>query len=319
MHFSRRTVPISDHFDGQRFRNPDAPQVQGFADLLRWQLNGRREKSPRFIDDVTESKPASNIEGDGLAVTLINHSTLLLQHNGANILTDPVWSQRVSPFQWIGPRRRRKPGVRLQDLPPIDIVLLSHNHYDHLDLTTVRLLARRAECKFVAPLGLANFLRSEGVRVVHEMDWWESVPLGETLIHSVPALHFSARGLFDRNRTLWCGYGLETKAGMIYFAGDTAFGKHFSEIRQRRGPPRLALLPIGSYQPEWFMSSVHMSPDDAIRAHGILDARHSIAIHHGTFQLGDDGIDRPRMRIQELSPQGDFRVLNNGEAAHLRG
>jgi L-ascorbate metabolism protein UlaG (beta-lactamase superfamily) len=311
-----RSSPIS-HFDGKRFFNPNAPQARGLLDAMRWNLTSRPGPSPRFVADVAPSKPPSSVEGDSLHVTLVNHSTVLIQHSGLHILTDPIWSQRASPFTWIGPRRRRAPGVGFDDLPRIDLVLLSHNHYDHLDLATLRRLANRSQSQFIVPLGVARLLRSHGIGPVHELDWGDSLPVARTTIHCVPAMHFSARGIFDRNRTLWCGYVIETAARIVYFAGDTAFGAHFAQIRERFGASRLALLPIGAYAPRWFMSPIHMAPDEAARAHQILAARTSIAIHHGTFQLGDDGIDTPKGQLREAAADDSFLVLGNGESVTL--
>lgn len=296
------------HFDGQRFFNPGAPQAKGLSNVLRWKLTSRTQPSPRFVDDVTPARPSQAVD-DGLRVTMINHSTVLLQMRGWNVLTDPIWSERASPFSWIGPRRRRAPGVALEDLPRIDVVLLSHNHYDHLDLATLRRLATRGGARFVVPLGVAALLRANRIGPVDELDWGEAALDGR--IHAVPAMHFSARGLFDRNRTLWCGYWLDG----IYFAGDTGFGEHFEWIRRQFGSPRLALLPIGAYRPEWFMAPVHMGPEEARRAHEILGARTSIAIHHGTFQLADESIDTPR---RELHPDESFLALRNGESTLLK-
>jgi L-ascorbate metabolism protein UlaG (beta-lactamase superfamily) len=196
-------------------------------------------------------------------------------------------------------------------------VLLSHNHYDHLDLATLDRLAERGQSQFIVPCGVGRLLRSRKIGPVHELDWGESVTLPSATIHSVPALHFSARGLFDRNRTLWCGYVIEAAGGVLYFAGDTAFGDHFAQIRRQFGAPRLALLPIGAYEPRWFMSPVHMAPDEAVRAHEILAARTSIAIHHGTFQLGDETIDTPKRSVQAASPRDSFLVLDNGQSVRL--
>jgi L-ascorbate metabolism protein UlaG (beta-lactamase superfamily) len=305
------------HFDGKHFYNPDAPQARGFGDVLRWKLTSRPERSPRFISDVEPSIPPQRVETGGLRVTLVNHSTVLLQQNGRNILTDPIWSERPSPVGWAGPRRRRIPGVAWEHLPPIDVVLLSHNHYDHLDLPTLRRLAARGDSKFVVPIGVAELLRSEKIGPVHELDWGKSLPVTGGTVHCVPALHFSARGIYDRNITLWCGYVIECQERITYFAGDTAFGSHFAQIREKFGSPHVALLPIGAYKPRWFMSPVHMGPDEAVKAHRILAAQTSIAIHHGTFQLADEGIDTPRKEQIACAQNEPFLVLANGECANL--
>ncbi len=285
---------------------------------MKWQLTGHRPEPSPFRDDVTPSKPPADVTGPQLRVTLVNHSTVLLQQNGINILTDPIWAERASPFTWIGPRRRRAPGVLLEDLPRIDLVLLSHNHYDHLDLTTLRWLAALGESSFVVPLGVARLLRSKNIGPVDaELDWGGSATVAGATIHCLPALHFSARGAFDRNRTLWCGYMIETAVGHVCFAADTGFGGHFAEIRERFGPPRLALLPIGAYEPRWFMGPIHMAPEEAVRAHEILGARTSIAIHHGTFALADDGLEKAVKVLAACNPYDSFVVLNNGESLSL--
>jgi len=305
------------HFDGKRFYNPDAPQARGLLDVLRWKLTSRPEPSPRFISDVEPSIPPRRVEGSGLRTTLVNHSTVLLQQRGYNILTDPILSERASPLSWIGPRRRRKPGVSWEDLPRIDAVLISHNHYDHLDLPALRRLADRGDSTFVVPARGARLLSSKNIGPTHELDWGESLSLRGFTIHCVPALHFSSRSIYDRNLTLWCGYVIECPERLVYFAGDTAFGHHFAQIRETFGPPHLALLPIGAYEPRWFMSPVHMAPDEAIRAHEILAARTSIAIHHGTFQLADDGIDTPGKQLNAYARHQSFLVLKNGQFADI--
>jgi L-ascorbate metabolism protein UlaG (beta-lactamase superfamily) len=304
------------HFDGKRFFNPEASQAPGFLDLVRWKLTSR-PKSASPMSDVVCSKPPAHVDGRELRVTLINHSSLLLQQGDLHILTDPIWSERSSPFGSIGPRRRREAGVRWEDLPRIDIVLLSHNHYDHLDLPTLRRLRDRRESQFIVPVGVARLLLSQSIGPVHELDWGRSLSIAGTTIHGVPAAHFSARGLFDRNRTLWCGFVIETAGRTIYFAGDTAFGDHFAQIRKRFGAPHLALLPIGAYEPHWFMSPFHMCPDEAVRAHEILAAKTSIAIHHGTFQLADEGIDTPKQRLSTYAAVHSFLTLANGQSVTI--
>jgi L-ascorbate metabolism protein UlaG (beta-lactamase superfamily) len=300
------------HFDGRHFYNPDAPQARGFLDVLRWKLTSQSEPSP-FLADVKQSVPPLHLEGTQIRVTLVNHSTVLVQRSGFNFLTDPIWSERASPLSWIGPKRRRKAGVRMADLPPIDAVLISHNHFDHLDLPTLQQLAARRKSIFVVSARLAHLLRSKTIKPVQELDWGESLTIAGITIHCVPALHFSARGIFDRNQSLWCGYVIEYPERLVYFAGDTGFGNHFAHIRERFGTPDIAFLPIGAYEPRWFMSPVHMSPEEAVQAHEILGAKNSIAIHHGTFQLADEGIDTPKKRLIACRHNDSFLILNNGE------
>ena len=305
------------HFDGKRFYNPDARQAPGFLDLLRWKLTSRPEPSPSFISDVQQSIPPARVDSNGLRVTFVNHSTVLLQQRSSNILTDPIWSERASPFSWIGPRRRRKPGVRREDLPPIDAVLISHDHYDHMDLPTLRQLAVDKHPAFIVPARLAPLLRAANIGPAQELDWGQSLSLPNVVIHCVPAVHFSARGIWDRNKTLWCGYVIESQGRLVYFAGDTGFGPHFAQIRERFGAPHLALLPIGAYEPRWFMSPVHMAPDEAVRAHEVLGAKTSVAIHHGTFQLSDEGIDTPKKELMAYAQNQSFLVLKNGEHTNI--
>jgi L-ascorbate metabolism protein UlaG (beta-lactamase superfamily) len=305
------------HFDGRRFYNPDAPQARGFLDVLRWKLSSRPEPSPEFISDVEQSSPPRRVEGNELRITLVNHSTVLIQQRASNILIDPIWSERASPLSWVGPRRRRKPGVRMDDLPDIDFVLISHNHYDHLDLRTLRQLAVGRRSTFIVAARGARLLRAKKIEPVYELDWGESLTLSGFRVHCVPALHFSARGIFDRNKTLWCGYAIEFPERLVYFAGDTAFGDHFAQVRNSFGAPDLALLPIGAYEPRWFMSPVHMAPEEAVRAHEILGAKTSIAIHHGTFQLADDGIDTPQKQLMACRRNDSFLILKNGQFVEI--
>jgi L-ascorbate metabolism protein UlaG (beta-lactamase superfamily) len=312
-----RGLVFPRHFDGKRFYNPDARQVPGFLDVLRWKLTSRPEPSPRFIADVEPSVPPRLVEGNELRATLVNHSTVLLQHRSCAILTDPVWANRAGPVSWAGPRRRRMPGVSWEHLPSIDVVLLSHNHYDHLDLPTLRRLAARGDISFIVPAGAGRLLGSTQIEPCHELDWGESLLLPGCVVHCVPALHFSGRGLLDRNRALWCGYVIESEQRLVYFAGDTAFGTHFAQIREKFGAPHLALLPVGAYEPRWFMSPVHMAPEEAVKAHEILGAKTSIAIHHGTFQLGDEGIDTPKKWLLGRASGDSFLVLNNGQFVHI--
>jgi len=233
-----------------------------------------------------------------------------------------MYSQRASPLGWIGPRRVREPAVRFDDLPPISIVLLSHNHYDHCDLPTLRRLATRFDPLVVTPLGNGGLLRSAGVRRIAELDWWQETTTDPWGITLTPAQHFSARTPFDRNRALWGGFVLHNTDTRIYFACDTAYVPFFGDIRRRVGPIDLALLPIGAYEPRWFMRSVHMNPAEAVQAHLDLDAARSIAMHFGTFQLTTEGIDEPIRALAEACRTSNvapsrFQVLGFGESARI--
>jgi L-ascorbate metabolism protein UlaG (beta-lactamase superfamily) len=309
--------PVTDHFDGKRFHNLGRVGHGGFLAFLRWRLGRWRGGAgawPHWIDVAPGPPPPELVEGARLRVTFINHSTTLLQAAGRNVLTDPIWSERASPFAGTGPRRHRPPGLRFEDVPPIDLVLLSHNHYDHLDVPTLQRLRREHAPRFIAPLGVGRYLAVFDIGPVSEMDWWqeESLP-DDVTVACVPAQHFSGRGLWDRDATLWCGYVLRGPAGTVYYAGDTGFGRHFEEIAARFGAPRLALLPIGGYLPSWFMRPVHLSPEEAVRAHHLLGARTSVAIHFGTFALADDGEAAPVEGLRAAAPGGGFWVLGNGE------
>ena len=307
---------VVEHFRDGRFFNPGVPE-HGFVEAMKWMRTRKIGPWPQWIDAQPGPPPPGMVEGTGLRVTFVNHSTVLLQTNGCNILTDPVWSRRVSPVQWTGPERHRDPGIRFEDLPEIHGILISHNHYDHCDLPTLRRLAARQQPVVFCPLGVAKLLRRAGFREVHELDWWQTEKWGRMGIHCVPAQHFSARTPFDRNRTLWCGWVVESPGGNLYFAGDTGFGDFWETVRERFAPIRLALLPIGAYEPEWFMGPVHMTPEQAVDAWTALRAGTAMAIHFGTFALADDGEADPVRRLREAlqghSDADRFWVLAEGE------
>jgi L-ascorbate metabolism protein UlaG (beta-lactamase superfamily) len=237
--------PVTDHFDGRRFRNQRATAHNDFRDAAKWAATRERGTWGHYHNEPPGAPPPARVDGDQLRVTFVNHTTVLLQTHGLNILTDPIWSERCGPVSWFGPRRVRPPGIRLEDLPPIDVVLLSHNHYDHCDLPTLKRLAREHHPRVIVPLGNKPFLERHRIPVFTELDWWQSVELDRTTrITAIPARHFSGRGLFDRDRSLWSGFMVETPGGRICFTADTGYAGHFIEIRERLGAPRLALLPI---------------------------------------------------------------------------
>jgi L-ascorbate metabolism protein UlaG (beta-lactamase superfamily) len=286
---------LSDHYDGRKFHNID-PTVgpKGFFDILKWKLSFDEItwQSPKALTPSTltlQDPPA-----DKMIVTFINHASFLVQVDGVNLLTDPVWSNRTSPVSFAGPKRFESPGITIANLPKIHVVVISHNHYDHMDADTIRDLETHSSPLFIVPLGNAEKVKSFGATKVHEMDWWESININPDFkVILTPAQHWSSRTPFDRNLALWGSFFIEAKKEKIYFAGDTGYGSHFKEIRKRLFAPTLSLLPIGAYEPRWFMKSSHMNPEDAVLAHIDLESPFSIGMHFGTFQLTDEAQDQP--------------------------
>jgi L-ascorbate metabolism protein UlaG (beta-lactamase superfamily) len=309
----------SEHFDGKRFVTPNAPERSGFGGLLKWQTHREHGAWSDYREVPPGPPPPREVRDGRLRVTFINHATTLIQMDGINVLTDPIWSERCSPVSWAGPKRVRPPGIRFEDLPRIDAVVISHNHYDHLDLETLKRLEAAHHPRFFVGLGNAPLLTNEGLSNVSEVDWWRSFELRDGVrITSVPSQHFSNRGICDQDATLWTSYAVEGPSGWAFFAGDTGYGPQYAEIRRRLGPPRLAVLPIGAYKPEWFMGPIHMSPRQALLAHQDLEAGTSVAMHYGTFDLADDGETEPpeelRRAIAESKvPVKPFWTLEFGE------
>jgi L-ascorbate metabolism protein UlaG (beta-lactamase superfamily) len=259
------------------------------------------------------------LAGAAAVVTFIGHATFLIQTAAGNILTDPMYSERAGPLNIAGPRRARQPPVPLDDLPPISVVLLSHNHYDHCDLPTLGKLAQRFDPLVVTPLGNAALVRSAGMRRIEELDWWQDATAPGLSLTLTPAQHFSARGPFDRNRSLWGGFVLTIDTGArVYFAGDTAYAPVFGEVRKRFGPVDLALLPIGAYEPRWFMRNNHMNPEEAVEALRLSGAPRAFGHHWGTFRLTNEGVERPRLDLaaalaKQAIPAERFPALCPGE------
>jgi N-acyl-phosphatidylethanolamine-hydrolysing phospholipase D len=331
----------SHHGPDGRFRNPwPNAEPHGVGDLFRWMVVERltttrpRDPDPAGFPRATPAFAAPRAPADALSVTWVGHSTLLLQVGGLNVLTDPVWSERASPLPRLGPRRLVAPGVPFEALPPIDLVLLSHNHYDHLDDRTVRRLAHaHPAAAWMVPLGLASFVRRRGGREVIELDWWQEARAGAATVTGTPAQHFSARGIGDRARTLWCGWVLAAGGRRVYFAGDTALHPEFGAIASRLGPFDAVLLPIGAYAPRWFMRRVHMNAEEAVRAYRELRGAHAeaparrtvmVATHWGTFKLTDEPLDEPPERARAAwREQGlaaeDLWILAFGETRWVGG
>lgn len=310
-------------FDGNTFFNVDPFEERGFGSVLKWMWSREQAEWPEWVEQKPAEPPVKEIHGERFRVTFINHSTFLIQVDGKNYLTDAIWSERCSPVSFAGPKRHRAPAIPFEQLPVIHGVFISHNHYDHLDLPTLKRLEEKFHPVFYVGLRVKKLLSSEGFKHVEELDWWESRELSPgRKVHFVPAQHFSGRGLNDRNGTLWGGFVIEVSGGVIYFAGDTGFGSFFQEIRDRFPNIHLALLPIGAYEPRWFMGPMHMNPHDAVKAHLILKPALSLGMHFGTFQLTDESIEAPLLHLYEaltkngISP-ANFRAPIFGESIDL--
>ena len=308
----------SDHYDGKKFFNPQGDDLKSFLDVVKWKMTANVVPFPSHIPNKNYPfKPLTPTEK--VSATFINHATYLIQFPGVTVLTDPVYSDRVSPFLFAGPKRVRAPGLLFEDLPAIDVVVISHNHYDHLDIETIKKLDAKFHPLFLVPLGDEKHLEKEGVQNVKAMDWWEEVRVKDVRFIFAPAQHWSARHLWDKNECLWGSFMMDSGAAKVYHAGDTGYGPHFRDIKSRLGAPELALLPIGAYKPRWFMKHYHMDPEDAVKAHLDLGAAKSVAMHFGTFQLSDEGVEEPerdlKVALEALKiPTGQFQVLDQGEA-----
>jgi N-acyl-phosphatidylethanolamine-hydrolysing phospholipase D len=337
------------HHRPDGFQNPDLPfQPKSLAEVLRWRWNAARQGLPPAPEaEIPTVAPdlaflhANASAGAAMqpAVTWIGHATVLVQSAGLNLLTDPIFSQRASPFSFLGPRRRQAPGVALADLPRIDAVLVSHNHYDHLDEASVRALARQpgGSPQFIVPLGLGDWFVRRGLQRVVELDWWHSHGLtpghkgAPTEVSLVPAQHWSARGLGDRMDTLWGGFAVFAPDCHWFYAGDTAYSREFGRMRERFAPRQqaqlgggfdVALLPLGAYEPRWFMATQHVNVAEALRIHQDLGAKRSLGVHWGTFELTDEALDEPpRALLRERHALGlsdeDFFVMPIGQTRHL--
>jgi L-ascorbate metabolism protein UlaG (beta-lactamase superfamily) len=320
--------PVSDHFDGLHFFDPDGSPPKSIGDLLRWQFGSGRVRAdwPEWLPSPYTDTPPARVTGKKVRLSFIGHASWLIQVSGLNILVDPVWSLRASPFSFVGPKRHNDPGVAFDALPPIDVVLVSHGHYDHLDVATLSKLASKFSPRVITPLGNDVTMRSADDAIRAEaFDWHDRVELGNGVaVTLVPTRHWSARGLFDRNKTLWASFVLETPAGKLYIVCDSGYGdgRHFRRVAQTHGPLRLAILPIGAYEPRWFMRDQHMNPSDAVKALADCGAEQALAHHHGTFQLTDEAIDAPAIALhaaldEAKIPRERFVPLKPGQVVEI--
>lgn len=321
----KRNLQPSDHYNGKTFFNPNLPPASfpKFRDAFKM-MGDKRAKWPKWVENTAVPSLGEKLASGDFTVTFVNHGTFLIQLEGLNILTDPVWSERTSPISWIGPKRVRAPGIDFDQLPHIDLVLISHNHYDHFDLPTLKRLNRKFSPKVVVPIGDRALASAAGCKDIVEMDWWETLEIKPgTTVAFAPAQHQANRGVFDRQHSLWGSYMVTAGERRIYFGGDSGYSAHFSEIRKRLGPPDVALIGIGAYEPNWFMKVIHMNPAEAVVAHRDLGARQSIGMHFGTFQLSGEAIDQPQADLKtalnaEGVPESEFIVLNEGETRVYR-
>jgi L-ascorbate metabolism protein UlaG (beta-lactamase superfamily) len=322
--------PLSDHFDGVRFFDPHGGPPRSRRDLLRWFVDrhwrATKSKWPTWAPSAYADRPPARVEGAACRISYIGHASLLIQTAGFNILLDPVWSKRASPFRFVGPKRINNPGIDFADLPPIDVVLVSHGHYDHLDLATLSHMAATYRARVITPLGNDTIMRSHDPAIAAEAyDWDNRVDLGVGIaVTLVAARHWSARNLSDRNMSLWASFVIETPGGSIYFVADSGYGDgwYFRRARERYGPFRMAILPIGAYEPRWFMRDHHMNPAESVQALIDCGAEVALAHHYGTFQLTDESFDAPLIALADaltaagISPTR-FRALRPGQVWQL--
>ena len=317
------TFPASDHFNGKTFFFPGHPAERGLLDVLRWQLTSRVTRWPKAVA-VTPGVPPPSPTDEGITATWINHSTFLLQTARGNVLADPVFSERCSPVAWAGPRRVHAPGVSFESLPRIHAVLLSHDHYDHCDFPSLQRLAREHQPQFIAPLGHHDLLKAAGATRITELDWWKTCePWPGCSVTLTPAQHWSRRSVGTTNHRLWGGFALKAGGRFAWFAGDSGYNQTlFREIHMRCGAPDLAMIPIGAYEPRWFMKTAHMNPAEAVSTHRDVGARRSVAMHWGTFQLTDEGREEPVRALTEAREVAgigaeEFKVLQPGESLRI--
>jgi L-ascorbate metabolism protein UlaG (beta-lactamase superfamily) len=322
--------PISDHFDGERFFDPKGAPPRGRRDLRRWMVDrywrGTKAKWPVWAPSPYADRPPPRVEGAACRISYVGHASWLIQTGGLNMLLDPVWSERASPVRFAGPKRVNDPGIAFADLPPIDVVLVSHAHYDHLDLATLSRLAAAHGPRIIAPLGNDTIMRNRDPAIAAKgYDWYDRLAIDTRIaVTLVPTRHWSARSLSDRNMMLWASFVIEAPAGRIYFVGDSSYGdgQHFRDARERHGPFKLAILPIGAYEPRWFMADQHMNPAESVQAFIDCGAELALAHHYGTFQLTDEPIDAPLLALAAALkgagiPAERFAALQPGQVWKL--
>lgn len=314
--------PISDHFNGKRFKNPSGRPAKGFKDVGKYIRTRQRDVWPPIQNPYIHTSSILRVPDDQVQYVWINHSTFLIQIDGVTILTDPIFSTYCSPVPVPPMKRHRPPGVSLELLPDIDLVLVSHNHYDHMDKWSISQISKRWNPQFICPLGNKSTLEAMGASQVIEIDWWDSSPFKSLNITATPTNHFSSRGLYDRNTSLWSGFMISGQKRQIYFLGDSGYSDIFKDIRNKLGHIDLSLIPIGAYRPRWFMGPIHISPEEAVQVHKDLQSPKSVAMHFGTFALADDNPERAISEFaQEITKQSiteeEFSIVEEGRIHYL--
>jgi L-ascorbate metabolism protein UlaG (beta-lactamase superfamily) len=320
--------PVSDHFDGLRFFNPGQPGPRGSMDFLRWQFGDRGVAWPSiFASPSPADRPPRAFDDDGFRVSYVGHASFLVQSRGKAVLIDPVWSERASPVTFAGPKRVNPPGIAFDDLPKIDTILVTHNHYDHMDTATIGRLWQRNRPRIVTPLGNDTILKSDIPGMdVEAVDWDAVVDLGDGVrVHAEPTMHWSARGTGDRSHALWASFVIETGSRKLYCVGDSGFGdgRMFRRVAERHPNLAAALLPIGAYEPRWFMINSHMNPDDAVKALALCGAPVAFGHHWGTFRLTNEAVEQPAIDLATaLATHGvaaeNFTALRPGDVRIVR-
>jgi L-ascorbate metabolism protein UlaG (beta-lactamase superfamily) len=315
--------PPSDHFDGQRFFMAGRQNLNSFAQVLKWQFGSDvKSKWPSTVASPFVDVPPPRVSKTTIRSTLIGHASFLLQIAGINLLIDPLYGQRTSPFSFAGPRRVNAPGIAFENLPPIDAVLVSHSHYDHMDLPTLARLHQKHKPRFVCPLGNDTIMAKSigGRQNATTLDWGQSTDVGQGVsVHAVPAYHWSARSLGDRNMALWCAFVITSPAGTVYHIADTAYadGKIFEDVAQQFGPIALAHIPIGAYEPRWFMREQHVNPEEALRVFNACGAKAAIGHHWGTVQLTNEAHDQPEKDLAQAGAPEQFNAFRPGQVLTL--
>ena len=320
------TTSLKKHHRPDGYANNTPQDSPGIADMLEFAWDKMSSDSKAIEYPIAQNDPLFLQQNTSEpTITWIGHATFLIQIGGVNILTDPHFSERASPVSWTGPKRYTPPGLSIEELPFIDFVIISHNHYDHLDLRTIRQLQAKQSQNppfFFVPLGLKSWFKDIAIDNVKELDWWDQDTFKNFTLHSVPLQHYSSRTPWDRNETLWTSWVIEYDQRTIFFVGDTGYSKDFKDIGKRFGPIDLSLLPIGAYEPRHFMKSIHVNPEEAVMIHQDVQSRYSIGMHWGTFMLTTEDMDEPPRHLQKALQQAnvsesEFFLMKHGETQML--